>query len=305
MTDTPLIDTLLQGFRELLLAQKGLAEPSVIAYEQDVHHFLGFLEKAGRVAFDPKKPLEEQDILLYLAYQQSEQQAQRTQARRLSSLRSFFHYACQEKVIIKDPTQFLATPKLPFHLPEFLTKEEVALVLKAPDLSCPQGRRDACILTLLYAAGLRVSELCALTTQDVDLQRGVVHVIMGKGAKSRTVPMYDQAQKELLDYLEHTRPMLNPQNSTLFLNRKGLGLTRQYVWKMVKHYVLVAKINKNVSPHTFRHSFATHLLEGGADLRSVQKLLGHADITATEIYTHVQNERLLAVHQACHPRNKI
>ena len=292
---------LLQGFKEELLAEKGLALNSVTAYEQDLNDFLAFLALAKENADFLK--VSEQDILLYFSWQQAKEQSTRTQARRLSALRSFYSYALREKVICADPTQFLSTPKLPLHLPEFLTREEMAKLLATPNASSPSARRDSCILTLLYAAGIRVSELCALKTNQVDLSRGIIHIERGKGSKDRSVPIHSQAQKQIASYLEETRALFHPKSDYLFLNRSGQGLTRQYIWKSVKKYVAEAGITKNVSPHTFRHSFATHLLEGGADLRSVQLLLGHADISATEIYTHVQTDRLLAVHHAYHPRN--
>ena len=292
---------LLQRFKEDLLAQKGLALNTVSAYEQDLNDFLAFLAEAK--ANDDLRAVNEQDILLYFSWQQAKGQSTRTQARRLSALRSFYIHAQRDQIMAFDPTQFLSTPKLPFHLPEFLTREEMVAVLNMPTGNKPAAKRDSCILTLLYAAGLRVSELCNLKTSHVDLNRGVIHVERGKGAKDRSVPIHSQAQKQILSYLEETRPLFNPKTDYLFLNRSGKGLTRQYIWKSVKQYVAQAGISKNVSPHTFRHSFATHLLEGGADLRSVQLLLGHADISATEIYTHVQTERILAIHHQYHPRN--
>ena len=291
---------LLPGFKEELLAQKGLSLNTANAYEQDLNDFFSFLDLAKSNA--NLKDISEQDILLYFSWQQSKAQSTRTQARRLSSLRSFFGYALREGIVTADPTQFLSTPKLPLHLPEFLTREEMVQVLSLP-ATTPSAKRDSCILTLLYAAGLRVSELCALKTASVDLNRGIIHVHIGKGGKDRSVPIHSQAQSQISNYLAETRPLFHPTCDYLFLNRSGKGLTRQYVWKSVKKYIAMAGINKNVSPHTFRHSFATHLLEGGADLRSVQLLLGHADISATEIYTHVQTERLLAIHHQYHPRN--
>lgn len=160
------------------------------------------------------------------------------------------------------------------------------------------------MLEMLYAAGLRVSELCNLSVADLDLQRGLVRVF-GKGAKERLVPLHDMIQALLGDYLRSWRPLFSPGGNQLFVNRSGRALSRQYIWKMVKKYTLLAGIRRAVSPHTFRHSFATHLLEGGADLRAVQLLLGHADISATEIYTHVQAERLRGIHHQFHPRSQL
>ena len=283
-----------------LLAQKGLAPLSVEAYGQDIQNFFSFLEECGAVSLTD---LEDHHILLYLSWLQAKEQTARTQARRLSALRSFFAYLTHEGIRASDPTQFLTNPKLPLHLPEFLTQEEMERVLNAPDPQKPAGARDHCILCLLYAAGLRVSELCGLALNDLDLHQGALHIV-GKGSKTRIVPIHSTAQKELTTYIETIRPKFHPRGTEIFLNRQGYPLTRQYVWKMVKKYIEECGITKNVSPHTFRHSFATHLLENGADLRSVQILLGHADISATEIYTHVTVQRLFALHQKFHPRNR-
>lgn len=282
-----------------LLTQAGLANKSCEAYAQDLADFLSFLKE-----LDPKQSkttLGEEEILLYLANLRAKALSERTQARRLSGLRSFFKYAVREKIIAKDPTTFCENPKQPFQLPEVLSQTEIEQILALP-VASRTGTRDALILELLYAAGLRVSELVNLTLDDLDLQRGIL-TIFGKGSKTRFVPIHELAQKKLASYLEHDRASFKPKSRHVFLNRFGQALTRQYVWKMVKTYVAQAGIKRSISPHTFRHSFATHLLEGGADIRAVQLLLGHADITATEIYTHVQAERLLALHHTYHPRN--
>ncbi|MBO4368955.1 MAG: site-specific tyrosine recombinase XerD [Desulfovibrio sp.] len=286
-------------WQDALLAQRGLAQTTCLAYRQDLESFLAYLQNA---LCPQSSTIEEHDILLYLAWQRAGKQSERTQARRLSALRSFFAYGKDHGILENDPTAFCENPKLPLHLPEVLSQEEVETILSLPDKTSLKGQRDACILELLYAAGLRVSELCTLRLSDLDLQRGILHIV-GKGSKTRFVPIHDLAAKTLLNYLEKTRPSLHPLNETVFINRKGAALTRQYVWKMVKGYVALAGIKRAISPHTFRHSFATHLLEGGADLRSVQMLLGHADITATEIYTHVQTKRLFELFHRHHPRN--
>ena len=184
-----------------------------------------------------------------------------------------------------------------------LTQDEILRLLNAPDPTGKLGLRDRAMLELLYAAGMRVSELIELQPLDLDLQRGVVK-IFGKGSKERLVPLHDAAVMRMADYLRDVRPLFTPVEDKVFLNRSGTGLSRQGVWKLVKRYALEAGIRKAISPHTFRHSFATHLLEGGADLRSVQILLGHADMNATELYTHVQSERLLQIHRKYHPRSQ-
>lgn len=281
-----------------LLAQAGLAPLTVESYTMDLKNFDIFIKSLG-ISFTS---LEEHHILLYLSWLQAQHQSSRTQARRLSALRSFFSYLVNERVLNANPMHFLLNPKQPLHLPEFLSQEEMKRLLSTPDKGTLSGKRDHCIVTFLYAAGLRVSELCLLSLTDIDLQQGVLHIV-GKGSKTRFVPIHSDAQKEVADYLENVRPFFHPREPIVFLNRSGKKLTRQYVWKLVKEYATRASITKTISPHTFRHSFATHLLENGADLRSVQVLLGHSDISATEIYTHVTNERLFAQHTLFHPRN--
>ena len=276
---------LLASWLDRLLAVEGLAPKTCEAYEQDIRTFLAYLEEAQ------VSEVNEDCILLYLAWLTAREQSERTRARRLSALRSYCRFLLRKGAIAADPTLFCDNPKLPDHLPEVLSREEIERILTTAQTS-RAGSRDSCMLELLYAAGLRVSELCSLTLSDLDLQRGIVHVV-GKGSKTRFVPLHSLAQKRILAYLADVRPQFRPRGQEVFVNRFGKGLTRQYVWKMVKETVLRAGITRDISPHTFRHSFATHLLEGGADLRSVQMLLGHADIAATEIYTHVQTTRLL------------
>ncbi|MDE7064824.1 MAG: site-specific tyrosine recombinase XerD [Desulfovibrionaceae bacterium] len=285
-----------------LLAERVLSPNTVLAYGQDVGRFFQYLEEN----FGPDAPmreLDEQNLFFYLAWLRSLGHAGRTLSRHLSSLRGFFSYGLETGLLTTNPAALLDNPKLPSLLPEVLSQEEVRAVLELPDLRDRQGQRDRCILELLYAAGLRVSELCALRPLDIDAQRGLVRVF-GKGSKERLVPLHALALTLLEDYARHWRPAFRPCENFLFLNRSGRGLTRQYIWKMVKKYVLLAGIRRPISPHTFRHSFATHLLEGGADLRSVQMLLGHADISATEIYTHVQSERLKNIHHTYHPLSR-
>lgn len=287
-----------------LLAARGLSPRTVEAYGQDIDNFFLFLSEAAM----PFSVREERDpdtglLFLYLAWARAAGASTRTLARRLSALRSFFDFALEEGALAKNPAELLDNPKLAFHLPEVLGREEIAAMLAAPSANCKEGLRDRCILEILYAAGLRVSELCGLSPGDIDFQRGLLRVF-GKGAKERFAPIHARAQKLLREYLDQIRPLFRPACGKLFLNRSGQGLTRQYVWRLVKKYALQCGIQRPVSPHTFRHSFATHMLEGGADLRSVQLLLGHADINATEIYTHVQAARLREIHHKFHPRNR-
>jgi integrase/recombinase XerD len=301
------LEDLLPQWRDHLLAQRGLSPNTVEAYGQDLESFFLYRlelaqtgpETEGLYLADP----DEQEIFLYLAWLRARQNTGRTLARRLSALRAFFAFAVDEGRLKKNPAQLLENPKLPQHLPEVLTREEMENLLAQPDLRDKSGQRDRCMLELLYAAGLRVSELCDMSVVDLDLQRGLVRVF-GKGSKERLVPLHNLMQQMLAAYLKAWRPKFTPTGNQLFVNRSGHALTRQYVWKMVKKYAVQAGIRRAISPHTFRHSFATHLLEGGADLRAVQMLLGHADISATEIYTHVQAERLRGIHHQFHPRSR-
>lgn len=283
----------------MLLAQLGLSRQTVIAYGQDIRSFLKFRSEIGAENENPG----EENVFLYLAWQRNRGISQRTQARRLSALRSFFDFAIDEGVLDENPTKNLGNPKLPLHLPQVLSQEEMANLLGMPQMTDRGGFRDRCMLELLYASGLRVSELCNLELGNLDLQQGLIRVF-GKGAKERVVPLHALAQKLLSEYIAQIRPQFGPACKKLFLNRSGNGLTRQYIWQVVKKYAAMCGIRRPISPHTFRHSFATHLLEGGADLRTVQILLGHADVAATEIYTHVQAMRLRQIHQQFHPRNK-
>ncbi|WFS60914.1 site-specific tyrosine recombinase XerD [Pseudodesulfovibrio thermohalotolerans] len=285
-------------YLEYLLIEKGLSENSLTGYANDLGSLLAFLEEKSFAL----KDLTDRTLFLYLTHLRARGLKSRSLARHLSSLRGFFAFAVGEKWYKEDPGQLLENPKLPRKLPEFLTREEMGRVLALPDTSTPLGMRDKVMLELLYAAGLRVSELIGMKVLDYDPQVGMLKVF-GKGAKDRLIPIHYTAQDFLNHYLEFTRPGFKPCMDFMFLNRSGKGLTRQGVWKLIKKYAEAAGIKRPISPHTFRHSFATHLLEGGADLRAVQILLGHADISATEIYTHVESSRLKNLHRRFHPRS--
>ncbi|WP_243546296.1 site-specific tyrosine recombinase XerD [Pseudodesulfovibrio tunisiensis] len=285
-------------YLEHLLVEKGLSENSLSGYSTDLSSLLDFLESKSATLEEVTSRV----LFLYLTHLRVRGLASRSLARHLSSLRGFFVFATEEGWYRENPAQLLENPKLPKKLPEFLLREEMARILALPDTSTRLGMRDRAMLELLYAAGLRVSELIGLRVLDYDPQTGLLRVF-GKGAKERLVPVHYTAQEVLAQYLSTTRPTFRPAQDFLFLNRSGKGLSRQGVWKLIKRYAAEAGIKRSISPHTFRHSFATHLLEGGADLRTVQLLLGHADISATEIYTHVQAGRLRALHKEFHPRS--
>ncbi|MDO5537125.1 MAG: tyrosine recombinase [Desulfovibrionaceae bacterium] len=300
-----------------LLAVRGLSTATVMAYTQDIADFLLFMENLADQKNRPqplvhpgpwivsreagRQEITQDTILLYLAFGRARGQTARTMARRLAGLRSLFDWMQEAGLSFLNPCEDAVNPRLPMHLPVFLSVREAKKLLAVPDSSTLAGRRDACILDLLYAAGLRVSELVNLPLQAADLQRGMLRVF-GKGSKERLVPLHDEAQERLLKYLEEVRPRLHPRCPQIFVNGRGGRLTRQYVYTMVSAAGKACGIARPISPHTLRHSFATHLLEGGADLRSVQLLLGHTDVATTEIYTHVQTERLIGLHHQFHPR---
>ena len=284
---------------EDLLVTKGLSENTLTAYAQDLRLFQDFLAERGTRLED----VTDDTIFLYLKFAHEHELTARSRARKLASLRGLFAYAVAEGWLAANPAKLIETPKLPKGLPDVLTREEMKTLLAEPDLETNLGFRDRTMLELLYACGLRISELIGLTALDFDAQAGVLRVF-GKGSKERLVPMHALAQELLAKYLATVRPAFGPVKEVLFLNRSGKGLTRQGVWKLIKRYALRAGIDKEIHPHSLRHSFATHLLEGGADLRTVQILLGHADIAATEIYTHVQADRLTGIHRAHHPRSR-
>ncbi|GAB7022835.1 site-specific tyrosine recombinase XerD [Salidesulfovibrio brasiliensis] len=285
-------------YLENLLVEKGLSENSLESYARDLGSLLEFLEERG----DSLEKITGDALFLYLTQLKARGLKGKSIARHLSALRGFFAFCTAEGRYRESPAALLDNPKLTRDLPEVLTRPEVEAMLALPDPRTKLGARDKAMLELMYAAGLRVSEVIDMRVLDFDPQTGVLRVF-GKGSKERLVPIHDTAQDILNQYIDMTRPDFRPATDHMFLNRSGKGLTRQGVWKLVKKFAKDAGIDRPVSPHTFRHSFATHLLDGGADLRTVQILLGHADISATEIYTHVQQGRLKDLHRSFHPRS--
>ncbi len=293
--DNPLVDRYL----EHALVVKGLSENSIAAYSADLRSFLDFLREKS-VELDEAT---EQTLFLYLMFLRRAGLTGRSLARHLSALRGFFAFAAEEKLLPGDPAKFLENPKLPRTLPDVLSREEVSAILNKPEMATKLGWRDRTILEVLYGAGLRVSECVGLRPLDFDPYTGLLKV-WGKGAKERIAPLHTEGRKILEAYLAQWRPLFAPKEDFIFLNRSGTRLSRQAVFKCLRRYAVEAGITKTLSPHTLRHCFATHLLEGGADLRTVQVLLGHSDISATEIYTHVQTERLMRIHREFHPRSR-
>ncbi len=280
--------------------ERGLSENTINSYGIDLKLFLEYLRENEIPSF---KQVNKEVIVNYMQAEKNNNKANSSILRSVSSLRKFFQYLAQEKIIEKDPMLLIDTPKKKQHLPQVLTKEEVEKLLHSPNTGQVLGLRDRAMLELMYATGLRISEIINLKLEDLHLTMGTLQTL-GKGHKERIVPVGDEAIKWINRYLEEARPKLLKQKRSnyLFLNFHGNNLTRQGVWKNLKAEVRKAGIQKNITPHTLRHSFATHILENGADLRIVQELLGHADISTTQIYTHLSNKQLADIYNRAHPR---
>lgn len=294
------MDQALEQFLQYLVVERGLASLTIEAYAHDLTGLAAFLKN---VRMKDWQSVDLEDLQHYLEDLEQQKVGPRSRARKLSSIRQFFRFLLRENLTHHNPLEWLDSPKLPKGLPKVLGLEEVDKLLSAPDPTTPLGQRDDAMLELLYATGLRVSELVGLIVPQLDLRRGVVRV-EGKGSKERLVPMVFRAVEKLQLYLQHIRPVLlkGQKNQRVFLNRSGKGLSRQGFWKIIKGYARQANLPPHLSPHTLRHSFATHLLWQGADLRALQLMLGHADISTTQIYTHLHTARLQEVHQQSHPR---
>ncbi len=294
------IDRLVDDYLNYLLVEKGLSANTLQAYGADMARFREHLQREGAACVSGE---DTGLILKYLIRLRDEGMGARSRARHLVALRGFYRFLVQEKVLGRDPARLVELPKGGLKLPDVLCLKEVQALLEAPDPATPAGMRDAAMLELLYAAGLRVSELIHLRVQDVNLEAGFVRV-MGKGSKERVVPVGRPACGKIGAYLAEARPGLlkGLPSHFLFVARAGRPMTRQGFWKNIARYALTAGISKRITPHMMRHSFATHLLEGGADLRAVQVMLGHADIATTQIYTHVARDQLKRAHDKYHPR---
>ncbi|HAN94533.1 MAG: site-specific tyrosine recombinase XerD [Limnochordia bacterium] len=288
----------LAEYSAYLRVEKGLSENSVQAYLSDLRQFQEFLQQRGRSL----EKTDAAEVELYLKHLADQNLAPRSRARKISALKNFFVYLVEEDLVADNPCLYIATPKLPRRLPEILSEQEVAALLEAPKLDKLAGYRDRAMLEVLYASGLRVSELLDLDVGDID-ELGFVRCI-GKGSKERIVPIGSHALRATDLYLKHARPRLckNFRERALFVNQRGRRLTRQGFWKIIKARAKEAGITKNITPHMLRHSFATHLLRRGADLRSVQEMLGHADLATTQIYTHLDKGHLREVYKQAHPR---
>ena len=298
-------DSAIDRYIQHLKVERNLSENTVSAYSTDLRQFAGYcidqegIESVGKVT--------ENHVSNFMVALLDRGLKSRTASRKLSTVRGLFEYLLTEQEVETDPTEPVDTPRYGRNMPTVLGLDEVERLLEAPDESTPEGHRDWVMLEVLYATGLRVTELVELKLRDIDLEGGYVDVV-GKGDKQRIVPLGEIAVEAVEDYVDRIRPVLLKKHGGpgctpyLFVTRRGSSMTRQGFWKNLKRYGRIAGIDKSISPHKLRHSFATHLLERGADLRIVQNLLGHADISTTEIYTHVAQARLKAMYEEHHPR---
>jgi integrase/recombinase XerD len=296
------VNDYLQDFLHFLIVEKGLAKNTIVSYERDLKSYLHYLQTVEQIT--DVNQITRIHIIQFLNHLRKEGKSAKTLARHVASLRSFHQFLLREKMADQDPSVHIESPHLERSLPKVLTLSEVEALLEAPDRSKPSGLRDAAMLELLYATGIRVSELVNLNLDDLHLTMGFLRCI-GKGNKERIIPVGKTALHVLDQYLQYGRPNMQSKKyrtEALFLNHHGNRLTRQGFWKILKGLAKKANIEKELTPHTLRHSFATHLLENGADLRAVQEMLGHADISTTQIYTHVTKTRLREVYSKFHPR---
>lgn len=289
----------IEGFLNIIWAEEGLADNTLAAYRADLGKLNHWCADGGKQML----ALSRADILDFLAWRVEQGVQPRSSARQLSSARRFYRYQVRENKIEEDPTAKVQMPKLGRPLPKTMTEDEVERLLDAPDTTDPLGMRDRCMLEVLYASGLRVSELVDLRQEHLNLRQGVLRIV-GKGNRERLVPLGREAVIWLEKYLQQARRIILQERRSEFLfpTRRSDHMTRQAFWHIIKRYAARACVEQNLSPHTLRHAFATHLLNHGADLRVVQTLLGHSDLSTTQIYTHVARERLMEVHREHHPR---
>lgn len=292
-------EALIDRFLDTVWMERGLSKNTLDAYRADLLSLNKFFLKQGITMARAGKA----EIMDYMAWRAAGGSKPRSAARQLSSFRRFYRYLLREDMIEEDPTSQVVMPKIGRSLPQSLTEAEVDALSKAPDISQPLGCRDRTMLEVLYATGVRVSELVNLRMSQINLNQGVIRII-GKGDRERLVPLGEEAQRWLKRYLHGCREkiLLRRQTDYLFPTHRGDHMTRQAFWQLIKRYSVKAGITKRLSPHTVRHAFATHLLNNGADLRVVQLLLGHSDVSTTQIYTHIAQERMKQLHSMHHPR---
>ena len=295
-------------FLKYLEVEKGFPTNTIVAYRNDLNQLASFIEEeaAKRGSIPPWASFDRQSMLSYLLDLRQRNYAATTVARKVAAARSFFNFMVAEGVIKANPIQDVRSPRIGKSLPKPISISQVRRLIEQPSkLPTLEAKRDRAMLELLYASGMRVSELVSLNLGDVDLENGYVRCL-GKGNKERVIPIYQQAVLSVKEYVEENRPQLahNKDEKALFLNLRGDRLTRQGFWQILKGYAKSANLEVEVTPHTLRHSFATHMLSGGADLRSVQELLGHANISTTQIYTHLTSEHVRRTYEQSHPRAK-
>jgi len=282
-----------------MVVERRFSENTVDAYRRDIDRFVSFCHLRAK----DLRSTRPEDLRSYLLELRKRRLSERTVARNFAAVKSLFRFMIEQGLLNRDPAENIETPRRGKKLPVYLSEQEVERLLARPDEKNVLGLRDAAMLELLYATGMRVSELISIRTLQVNLESGYV-IPFGKGSRERIIPIGEMARDKVIRYLETSRPALARGQSVpeLFLSRLGKKMTRQGFWKLLKNYVIQAGIVRKISPHKLRHSFATHLLDRGADLRSVQKMLGHADIATTQIYTHVTRERIQAIYNRRHPR---
>jgi integrase/recombinase XerD len=292
-------DALIDSFLEYLITERASAENTIQSYENDLKSFGLWLDEAVLGFID----INSVNLADYTSFMKQSGLKATSINRKISSIKQFYRFLNEEGVMETDPARDMVMPKRAQYLPEVLSAEEILRLLNSPDISTPLGIRDKAMLELLYATGLRVSELVKLKIANVNMGAGFL-ITKGKGGKERLVPMGESAMSWTKSYIESVRQsLLTKKTDILFSSVRGSAMTRQNFWHIIKRYALVAGIFREISPHTLRHSFATHLLAGGADLRSLQMMLGHSDISTTQIYTHVTSQRLKEVHKRFHPRS--
>ncbi len=294
------MNELVDAFLNYLSVERGLARNTIISYREDMNAYINFLKASHIDNFSLTK---KNDITDFMLAQKDKGLSANSVARRLAAIKAFYRFLVRERILKADPSNLIDSPKLWKKIPETLSANEVNALLSQPNIRDKQGIRDKAILETLYATGMRVSEVANLKKDNVNLDVGFLRCI-GKGNKERIIPLGRKAIVSIKRYLDFSRrqQLKNKEGDSLFLNRFGNKISRQSLWKIIKRYAKDARIKKSIRPHILRHSFATHLLERGADLRSVQEMLGHANISTTQIYTHISKERLKAIHKAFHPR---
>jgi len=287
-------------FLNYLLVERGLSHNTIISYRKDLNVFVDFL---NRHHIDALSKTTKNEVINFMLYQKDKGLVANSIARHLAAIKVFYRFLVRERILSSDPTSLIDSPKLWKKIPQALSLNEVDALLAQPNIRDRQGIRDKAVLETIYATGMRVSEAANLEIANVNLDIGFLRCI-GKGNKERVIPLGKKAVSSIIRYIQQSRPKLlkGKDSEFLFLNRSGKRISRQSLWKLIKKYARSARIKKPVRPHILRHSFATHLLERGADLRSVQEMLGHANISTTQIYTHINKDRLKTIHKMFHPR---